>query len=289
MSRAESIKLGVSHGSPDVLPGLDRMNERLAHALRNVFANLGHRAAIVGTAPGRVVTYDEWKDQLPGLCSISQYKMRQIKGSILVVLPSPLVHAMVDRFYGGSGCVADTPATFSPAEDRFCTRLADWVIDALVVAWGGSEPLTPSLCARATSPQDSHFMKGKEPIAIQTITIDGSVINFIFPLRALQAFPHLSTTIVDVEDEAPQDPVWQARMADAAMNVRLPIRAVLARPDLPVRRLLSLKPGDFIPLCLPSLIPITIAGRIFAHGSVGESNGRVAMKINHMQHGNSRS
>jgi flagellar motor switch protein FliM len=289
MSRAETIKLGVSHGSPDVLPGLDRLNERLSHAVRDVFANLGHRAAIVSTAPGRVVTYDEWKDQFQGLCSISQYKMRQIKGSILVVLPSPLVHAMVDRFYGGSGCVADIPATFSPAEDRFCARLADWVIDALVVAWGGSEPLTPSPSARATSPQDSHFMKGKEPIAIQTITIDGSAINFIFPLRALHAFPHLTATIVDVEDEAPQDPVWQARMADAAMNVRLPIRAVLARPDLPVRRLLSLKPGDFIPLCLPSLIPITIAGRIFAHGSVGESNGRVAMKINHLQHGNSRS
>ena len=48
---------------------------------------------------------------------------------------------------------------------------------------------------------------------------------------------------------------------------------------------LTLQPGDIIPVCLPNLVPVTVAGRVFARGSVGESNGRTAIKIERIEEG----
>ena len=46
-----------------------------------------------------------------------------------------------------------------------------------------------------------------------------------------------------------------------------------------------LAPGDFIPVCLPTRVPVTVAGRLLAHGTIGEANGRAAIKIDKLEHG----
>ena len=58
-----------------------------------------------------------------------------------------------------------------------------------------------------------------------------------------------------------------------------------ASEELPLGRLLNLKAGDVIPICLPSHIPVTVAGRLFAQGTVGEANGRAAICIEKIEQG----
>ena len=47
--------------------------------------------------------------------------------------------------------------------------------------------------------------------------------------------------------------------------------------------LLALRPGDVIPISLPQHIPLTVAGRLFAHGTLGEADGRAAIRISRIE------
>jgi flagellar motor switch protein FliM len=67
--------------------------------------------------------------------------------------------------------------------------------------------------------------------------------------------------------------------------VRLEARSVLARPNISVAELLQLKPGDVIPISVPALVPLLVAGRPVALGKIGDQDGRAALKIEKVEGG----
>ncbi len=69
------------------------------------------------------------------------------------------------------------------------------------------------------------------------------------------------------------------------MDVRFPVRTVLSRPDVALDRLLSLAPGDVIPVLLPAFVPLSVGGRVIGHGTIGEENGRAAIRLERMDGG----
>ena len=81
------------------------------------------------------------------------------------------------------------------------------------------------------------------------------------------------------------DPVWRGKLSDAVMHVQFPVRSIFARPELSAAKLVTLQAGDIIPVCLPSHLPVTVAGRLFAHGTVGEAGGRAAIRIKNIAQG----
>jgi flagellar motor switch protein FliM len=81
------------------------------------------------------------------------------------------------------------------------------------------------------------------------------------------------------EDARPPDPVWRGSLANKLEDVRFPARTVLARPNLKISELVSLKAGDVIPIHIARHLPLLIGDRIFAHGSIGEQDGCAAFMI----------
>ena len=58
---------------------------------------------------------------------------------------------------------------------------------------------------------------------------------------------------------------------------------MLARPELSLSELMQLREGDVIPVSLNKLVPLIVAGRRVALGSVGERDGKAALKIEKME------
>lgn len=72
-------------------------------------------------------------------------------------------------------------------------------------------------------------------------------------------------------------------MLDPALHeIPLQLRARLAEMRLPVQRLLSLKPGQTLPLAVSRSVPLFIAGRKLATGTVGEQDDRIALQIDNV-------
>lgn len=80
-----------------------------------------------------------------------------------------------------------------------------------------------------------------------------------------------------------EDPSWTNNLMRAAMNVKLPVRSVLAEPVIPLTQLMTLKPGDIIPISFGPEIPLMVTNRRFARGAVGASNGRAAIRVHRIE------
>jgi flagellar motor switch protein FliM len=273
------------------LAGLERLGDRLARRVRLAVEPLARTKTQVVAEPILTQRFETWKAGLPAFMSLSLYRLRPLKGSMLLAIEADFVARMVDAFYGGSGTApaSQKAREFTPAEERLLARIADTVVERLAETWSEVTPLQPQLSARETNIDYAGLVRGDETVVIQRLTVTPgamppSTITIVYPSAALRPVePLLAAKTHD--DAAAADPEWRNRLADALLGVRLPVRSVLARPELSVAELMALKPGDVIPITLASQVPLTVAGRRLALGTIGEREGRAALMIEQLVEG----
>jgi flagellar motor switch protein FliM len=234
--------------------------------------------------------FGSWRASQAETVAAIRIQPKPMKGSMLVCVPATVVMQLVDMFFGGSGEHGKADRDFSGAELRFLERFGEQCLSAIARAWQAIQPIVPVLAGVDPKLQSMSFGKDKDLVAVQPFTIKsgplkGNVLHCVYTVAALRPIHALSEASDADQDAIVIDPVWRNRMSDAVLQVRLPLRSVFARPELPFSRLMTLQVGEVIPICLPTSIPITVAGRHFAMASVGEANGRAAIKIEKIQSG----
>ncbi len=281
------VQLGAAVATRPELPGLGRIGAKIARGLCEAFASSGG-ATKVTVGEIRTLTFAEWKAELQPMVAVARYRERAMKGGLLISVPSRLLATLVDIFYGGTGAIDPARISFGSAEQRLFDRFAGKAAEALTAAWADVEQLAPTVMGSTFGVEDVALAKPDDVVVVQQFATsdpeagDG-FIDVVYPLASLRGMPGLQETAEVVVEEA--DPLWRMRMSEAVMQARLPVRTVIARPTVPLSRLLALAPGDFIPVTLPPRVPVTVAGRLLAHGTIGEANGRAAIKIDRLEHG----
>lgn len=288
MSRAATksapapASLTRSNEDVPVFPGLDPVGERFGRGLADLLASFGYGQSIIRAGATQMTSVSEWQ---AGHCPNDahlRFQLKPIKGPMLISMPVKLIAQLVDMFFGGDGLVETADHDFSPAERRFLTRLGEQCLPLLTAAWKDVISIQPQMVKIEPNGCKPALGKAQDLIAVQPFMISGpngkSEIQCIFPVSALRPIEALRSA-PESETAPAIDAVWRDRLEQAVMQVRLPIRSVFARPELSLEKLIALKPGDIIPVLMPRYVPVSIGDRLFAHGSVGESNGRTAIKI----------
>jgi flagellar motor switch protein FliM len=156
------------------------------------------------------------------------------------------------------------------------------MIDILVELWAEVVPLAPTLASRETNAAYASLVRPDEAVVVQRFTVvpgagRPTVISILYPLATLR--PIEAELASKVHDDSEGDSEWRMRLSAALENVRLPVRSVLARPELSVAQLMALKPGDVIPVTLSPTVPLLVGQKHLAEGSIGEQDGRAALMI----------
>ena len=281
------IRLGSLPAAHGDYPGLSRIAARLTRGLADVLSDAGPGTQLIDKGR-RTVSFATWTAELPSNLAIARYRAAPIKGGILVSVPPALVASMVDRLYGGDGSGINANEQFGTAERRLFGRLARDIGEVLNAAWLDLLPVDPTLIGESFTIDDVILTLPDQPVVIQDFAVvcgqtELGSVAVVYVAMALRNIPGLQDQ--QAEEVAEVNPVWRARLSDAVLQARLPIRTIIARPTVPLTRLMSLAPGDFIPVCLPTRVPVTVAGRLLAHGTIGEANGRAAIKIDKLEHG----
>ena len=279
---------------PTRLAGLERSGERLARRLRSVIEPFTRAKPTIIPEVIETIRFDAWRDELPDFTSLSLYRMRPLKGGMLMAIEPDYVTRLVDAFYGGSGMAPPMArhTEFTPAEERLLGRLTDAFVDSLVEVWAEVLPLTPALAGRETNASYASLTRGDELVVVQRFGIIAGMlprtsVALVYPLGALRPYEAQLSAKVHAEPGV-ADGEFRERMAKALANVRLPVRTVLARPTLSVDELMNLKPGDVIPITLPPRVPLLVANRRLAEGTIGEQEGRAALRIEEIGSGDSK-
>jgi flagellar motor switch protein FliM len=268
------------------LAGLDRVGERLARRLRDVFEPFARVKPKVEAEPALTSRFETWRDALPEFTSLSLYRLRPMKGGMLVAIAPDYVSRLVDAFYGGTGgsiAAASRKREFTAAEERLLSRLTDAITGAVVEVWADIVPLESMLASRETNAGYASLVRGDESVVVQRFSVAGggpgaTSIDLVFPLGAMRAYEAQLAAKTHAE-AAPVDSEFRWRMARALEQVSLPVRSVVARPTLSVSELLALKAGDVIPITLAPRVPLIVGNRRLAEGTIGEQEGRAAFQV----------
>lgn len=253
--------------------GLARAGQKLARGLGEFMTGLM-------AAPATLSVLDIRLEDSPGTDGvvIRKIRLRPLDCAFGVAMNRAALMSLVDVYYGGEGAVDADRERLSPAEARFFSRVAAGFCNLVPAAWQSFATFGAEL--------DDDDSQESGPVVVQTFSVafaerSAFEIECRFPVRMLEAVPGLQSA-APTASEAHSDHNWQARLMDCALEVTFPVRAVFAEPELPLARLMGLRPGDIIPVCLPKHVDLTVAGLHLARGSAGESNGRAAICIEHL-------
>jgi flagellar motor switch protein FliM len=282
---AEPFVFGQNGGAPGVgrLSGLERMGEKIARALRPAIEAIARARVAVAAAPIEIRPYQEWQDDQQDFAAYTLYRLRPLKGGMLVQVEAAFVASLVEIFYGGAPATARQrkPGDFTASEDLLLNRVLDKVSTILAQHWNEIVPVDLGIVGRETNLAHLNFVRGDEPVAVQSFALSAGVqpttISVVYPLATLRPIEEHLETRGQAEDGGNE--AWRQRLAHALERVGLPVRSVLARPEISVAQLLALQPGDVIPIALPSRTPLLAGTLAIAEGVIGEQDGRAALRV----------
>ncbi len=287
----EPYALGQRKDKPFAhLAHLERMNERIARRLRDVIEPIAQTRTKVDAIPLETRRFDEWQGNQPDYVSLSLFRVAPVKGVMMVAIEPTFITNMVDAFYGGTGNgLTAKSGEFTPSEQRLQKRLVDAVIDVLGKSWAETFPLEFSFSTHETNAGFANMVRADEAVVLQSFTIKPGMsrstrIEILYPLSILQPIEDEIAMRVQA-GAAGIDVDWKNKLFGALDNVVLPVRSVLARPEMTVAQLLALKPGDVIPVTLSQTVPLLVGNRRFAEGTIGEQDGRAALMIENLNKG----
>lgn len=264
-----------------MLPAVDRLSVRMARRLRDVIEPFARDKPGAEAERTTVRRFESWRLEQPEFSSISLYRFRPLKGAVLIALEPNFISRLVDMFYGGSGDYDERKFNeFTATEERLLTRLSEALIETLAEVWSEVITVTPQLMSRETNTAYASLVRGDEPVAVSRFTITlgqgrPAKIDILYPVSALRSVENeLSSKAHDDHSKTARE-----RMASALSEVRIQARSVLARPSISMSELLALEPGDVIPVSLPAQVPLLVSGRLVAFGSIGDQEGRAALRI----------
>lgn len=278
-----SILLRTRAATTDDFGWFQKLAESLAGAMREFMsgpAKVNVRVQTVSKA-----RYSEWSAAQPAFGIVLPFELGKDADEVVLHMPGRLISEILDLEYGGSGEVQPRNS-FTASEMRLVSRLAAHVLPYIGSATQDVTPEPARMLSVQTDLAAFNWPRYRDSIVLADIQIERAgasptaISCFIGYARAKKIALRFAAAH---PTQLPAQPEWQAKMQSAALRVPMETRAVLTEAEFPLSRLLALSPGDILPVMLPADVPLIIAGRCFARGSIGEANGRAALKIQNME------
>lgn len=267
------------------LTSLDPIAKGFSRRLRDLFFDMTGKIMTAACNPANSLNYPQWRLAQNPHCALLRFRIEPSGDEALLHLPGQFIGQLVDLHYGGSGS-GHNLTEFTAAERRVIDRLGETLaplLAATIEAAAANVRFAGSHCDLL----QVKWPKSSDPIVVQTFTIEG---DHIAP--ALLSLIITAETTRSLSQHSVDGPNWTASVAGshwheqmhaAAMQIAVPARTLLAQTTMPFHQMLTMAPGDILPLLIPSQIPLTVNGRTFALGSLGEANGHAALLIEKME------
>jgi flagellar motor switch protein FliM len=220
---------------------------------------------------------------LPVPASLAVVRLKPLSGFAYVCVEPALLLTLLDGFFGGSGRAnADSQAAVAPAAQRFLALMLRSLAADFAAAWLPAAPLELELVKQETNPRLVQLGGQLESVIVAKFTVEFAArsgrIDWLMPdsllgpIRDSLAGNGAATPVRKQE-------AWAPVLTTALQEAQIDTRAILAQAQISLRELVSLSPGDIIPIEAPQLVTL-MAGDVAVHrGRFGVSQGRNALKI----------
>lgn len=212
----------------------------------------------------------------------------------LLLLSPELFLRFVDRMLGGTG--PDEPDVqplsrrgLTSTERTLLERLLEPILESLEQAWADVVPLRAGLVRMEADPRHALLMSPTDFVVQMTGVgrygpVEGT-LTFLVPMAALR--PVEKKLAQSASSQRQGAGTWRKGMGEQLLDVKLEMVATLGSVELPLKRVMSLTPGDLLRLDTDALGPLTLSTDDFeiARGRPSAVSGAVAIEVDEILFG----
>jgi flagellar motor switch protein FliM len=265
------------------LPLLEVISKNLADRAGASLSGLLGRDAAMHFDSLESVKSADLQASLPLPATLAVIRLKPLNGFAYVSVEPALLLTLLDGFFGGSGRPnADSQAAVAPAAQRFLALMLRSFAADVTAAWAPVAPLELELVKQETNPRLVQLGGAMESVVVAKFTVEFAArsgrIDWLFPEALLAPIRESLSGEVGTAPTRKQEP-WGPVLTTALQDAQLDTRAVLAQAQISLRELVSLSPGDIIPIEAPQQVTLLAGDVALYHGRFGVSQGRNALKI----------
>jgi flagellar motor switch protein FliM len=265
------------------LPMLQTIAKSFAARAAGTLSGLVGRDAALEFTSIESVRAADLQASLPTPGAVAAVRLKPLAGLAFMGVQPVLLLALLDAFFGGSGRPAgDEQAAVSAAAQRFLNLLLKSFAPDLTAAWTPVSPLELELVKLETNPRLVPLGSGQEAVIVVRFACElgarSGTIDWMLPETLLAPIREALASDGGKAPARKHEP-WGPALAAALHETEIEIRAVLGQARISLRELVSLAPGDIIPIEVPQDVTLYAGEVPLRHGRFGVSQGRNALKI----------
>jgi flagellar motor switch protein FliM len=240
--------------------------------------------------------YFEFNNALPdytmmGIVNLGLRDDEITDATMLIQINNPITTAMIDRLEGGEGEAAELGRDFSEIETALMYNVFDRTAKLLKEPWSSYIDLNPSLMTVETNSRAMQVLSPDDTVILATLEVELNALKntmaFIIPALTLESMmakfddKYAKTTKkTDPKKETERRESLLQNIKDSDLN----IRAVFCESKLRLFDVLTLHPGDIIPLpmTINENVDIKIGGNIWYDGKLGVMGNNKAVRIDNV-------
>jgi flagellar motor switch protein FliM len=265
------------------LPLLEEISKHFAARAGTALTGLLGRDASMQFDSLDSVKSGDLQASLPVPATLAVVRMKPLPGFAYVSVEPALLLTLLDGFFGGTGRPnADPQAAVAPAAQRFLALMLRSLAADLATAWQPVSPMELELVKQETNPRLVQLGGALESVVVARFTVEFAArsgrIDWLMPDATLS--PIREALAGDGAAAPPRKhEAWGPTLSNALQEAQLDTRAVLAEAQISLRELVSLVPGDIIPIEAPQQVTLLAGDVPLYRGRFGISQGHNALKI----------
>lgn len=266
------------------LPTLEMINERFARTWRIGLFNLLRRSADLSVRGIDLIRFGEYMHSLQVPTNLNLVKMKPLRGTALVVYEPRLVYTTVDNFFGGNGKFHTRieGREFTPTEMRVIQLLLKQTFADLVEAWAPVMPVEFEYMNSEVNPHFANIISPRDYIVVSRFHVEleggGGELHVAIPYAMLEPIREQLDAGVQ-SDRIEKDESWTRAMHQQLQEAEVEVSSAIARRQISLRELSSLRVGDIIPIELLPVVQVQVEQMPVFSGEFGTHNGRNAIKV----------
>jgi len=267
------------------LPTLEMINERFARYIRISLFDMLRRSAEISVNGVDMLKFSEYVHSLYVPTSLNMVRADPLRGTALFIIDPKLVFVIVDNFFGGDGrfYTKIEGREFTPAENRIIQKFLGDVFKDLREAWSPVMDIEFSFIESEVNPQFANIVSPSEVVVVSTFNIEleggSGEFHITMPYSMVEPIKDLLDTGVQ-SDRVEKDERWTQALKEEVKDAQVEVSAVLAESELSIRRLLTMKTGDILPIEIPEEVIVTAEGDLpLFKGRFGISDGHNAVQL----------
>jgi flagellar motor switch protein FliM len=265
------------------LPLLEEISKNFAARAGNALSGLLGRDASMQFDSLDSVKGADLQASLPVPGTLAVVRLKPLPGFAYVSVEPALLLTLLDGFFGGTGRPnADPQAAVAPAAQRFLALMLRSFAADLATAWQPVAPVELEMVKQETNPRLVQLGGPLAPVVVARFTVEFAArsgrIDWLLPDAMLSPIRDALSGDGPAAPARKQE-AWGPVLTSALQDAQLDTRAVLAQAQISLRELVSLAPGDIIPIDAPQQVTLMAGDVALYRGRFGISQGHNALKI----------